>query len=53
MKTYKHLYPQIYAFENLYAAFRKARRGGKRKKAAVAAFEYHLEEELCQLWPVC
>ena len=49
MKTYKHLYPQIYAFENLYAAFRKARRGGKRKKAAVAAFEYHLEEELWRL----
>jgi retron-type reverse transcriptase len=49
MKTYKNLYPQIYAFENLYAAFRQARRGGKRKKVEVAAFEYHLEEELWHL----
>ena len=31
MKTFKNLYPQVYAFENLYEAFRKARLGGKRK----------------------
>lgn len=49
MKTYKHLYPQIYSFENLYQAFRKARRGGKRKKESVAAFELDLEANLWQL----
>lgn len=37
-KTFKRLYPRVYAFENLYQAFRKARRGGKRKKERVAAF---------------
>jgi hypothetical protein len=36
MKTYKNLYAQSYAFDNLYAAFRRARRSGKRKKEAVA-----------------
>lgn len=49
MKTYKNLYPQICAFENLYTAFRRARRGGKRGRSEVAAFEYHLETELWQL----
>jgi retron-type reverse transcriptase len=49
MKTYKQLYSQIIEFDALYAAFRRARRGGKRGKAEVAAFEYHLEEELWQL----
>ncbi|MCP4543142.1 MAG: RNA-dependent DNA polymerase [Chloroflexi bacterium] len=48
-KTFKHLYPQVYAFENLYKAFRKARLGGKRKKERVAAFELDLEENLWQL----
>lgn len=48
-KTFKHLYPQICAHENLYAAFRAARKNGKRQKAQVAAFEYHLEEELARL----
>ncbi len=48
MKTYKHLYPKIYAFDNLYQAFRKARRG-KRSRPEVAAFEHHLEEKLWQL----
>ena len=43
-KTYKHLYPEICAFENLYRAHRKARRGGKRKRAEVAAFEHGLGE---------
>jgi RNA-directed DNA polymerase len=49
MKSYKNLYPQVYAFENLYQAFRKARRGGKRKKESVAAFELDLEANLWQL----
>ena len=35
------LYP--YDFENLYRAYRKARKGGKRKKEEVAAFELDLE----------
>ena len=48
MKTYKNLYPQIYAFENLEQAFRKARRG-KRHKPNVAAFEFNLDLELLQL----
>jgi retron-type reverse transcriptase len=48
MKTYRHLYPQVYAFDNLLAAFYKARKG-KRSKAPVARFEYHLEREILQL----
>lgn len=48
MKTYKRLYPQICDFENLYWAFRKARRG-KRGRPDVAAFEYDLELELVDL----
>jgi hypothetical protein len=39
------LYTQICAFENLYAAYRKAR-GGKRGQPAVADFEFNQEEEL-------
>jgi len=27
LKTYKHLYPQVVDFENLYLAWRKARKG--------------------------
>ena len=48
-QTFKHLYPQVYSFENLYQAFRKARKGGKRKKESVAAFELDLEANLWQL----
>lgn len=48
-KTYKNLYPKIIAFENLYSAHRKARRGGKRKFPEVAAFEHDLGENLLQL----
>ena len=48
MKTYKQLYPRICAFENLYWAFRKARRG-KRGHPDVAAFEFNLELELPRL----
>jgi len=49
-KTFKGLYPQIYDFENLYLAYRKARKGGKRKKEEVAAFELDLEANLWQLY---
>lgn len=35
MKTYRHLYPQVWSFENLYLAYRRARKG-KRHKASVA-----------------
>lgn len=38
-------YLQVYDFPNLYASFRKARRG-KRSRPEVAAFEYNLEAEL-------
>jgi retron-type reverse transcriptase len=48
MKTYPDLYPQIHAFENLLAAFYKARKG-KRGKPSVARFEYNLEREILQL----
>jgi hypothetical protein len=35
MKTYRNLYPELISFENLYQAFRKARKG-KRDRAEVA-----------------
>ncbi len=45
MKTYKHLYPQVYSFENLLIAYYKARKG-KRGKTQVAGFERNFEEQL-------
>ncbi len=48
LKTYKNLYPQIYSFENLYLAYRAARRG-KRDRVAVASFEFDLEHNLLEL----
>jgi RNA-directed DNA polymerase len=42
------IFPQICSFENLYLAYRKARKG-KRGKAAVAAFEFNQETELFRL----
>jgi hypothetical protein len=42
------MYDQICAFDNLYAAFRAARKG-KRSHPAVAAFEFNLESELIEL----
>jgi hypothetical protein len=39
VKTYKHLYPKIHDFANLYWAHRQARRGGKRTQPEVAACE--------------
>jgi hypothetical protein len=48
-KTYKKLYGRICAFENLYRAHRRARRGGKRAQPEVAAFEHDLGENLLRL----
>jgi RNA-directed DNA polymerase len=48
MKTHKHLYPQITAFDNLYLAFKAARKG-KRAREDIAEFEFNLEENLLDL----
>jgi RNA-directed DNA polymerase len=48
MKTYKNIYPQICAYQNLYHAWRKAAKG-KRKAPEVADFEYYLTDNLLQL----
>lgn len=48
MKTYKHLYPQVCDWDNLYHAYREARRG-KRDKAQVYNFEFNAESELVWL----
>ncbi len=48
MDTLANIYPQIHSFENLYLAYRKARKG-KRGKVSVAAFEFNQEEELLRL----
>ncbi|MCS6880445.1 MAG: reverse transcriptase domain-containing protein [Oscillochloridaceae bacterium] len=48
MKTYKHLFERVCSFDNLWVAFHRARLG-KRSKAEVAAFEYHLERNLFTL----
>lgn len=44
-KKYKNFYSDIYSFDNLYHASRKARRG-KRKKLEVIRFEHSLEQQL-------
>jgi retron-type reverse transcriptase len=48
VKRYGKLWPQITAFDNLYLAYRKARRG-KQRKLAVARFSLNLEQELLDL----
>ena len=48
MKTYRNLYPKVWDFENLYEAYRKARRG-KRGKAPVADFIRQQERHLLTL----
>jgi len=48
MKTYKNLYPQVHDFENLYRAYRKARKG-KRGRAQPAMFERVQDDELLAL----
>lgn len=49
MRTFKRLYPLIYAFDNLYAAYLKARRG-RRYDGEVLWFSMRLENELSQLY---
>jgi hypothetical protein len=48
MKTHRNLYSQVCAFENLYHAYRAARKG-KRGKAPAATFEREQERELLHL----
>jgi retron-type reverse transcriptase len=48
MKTYKNLYTQISDFNNLYLAWRKARKN-KRYKVSTARFEQNLDQELLGL----
>ena len=48
MKTHKNLWPQICNFENLYLAWRRAKKG-KSTKAQVIEFERDLEENLLGL----
>jgi hypothetical protein len=48
MKSHRDLWPRITTFENLYEAFRRARRG-KRNRAEVAGFEWNLERNLLAL----
>jgi len=48
LKTYRNLYPQVHDFENLYWAYRKARKG-KQGRAEVAAFGFFLEDNLARL----
>jgi retron-type reverse transcriptase len=48
MKTYKNLYPQVCDFENLYLAWRKARKG-KRGRLQPAMFERVQDDELLAL----
>lgn len=47
-KTYNNIYPEIYSFESLHAAYIRARRG-KRDRAEVQQFEVDLEGNLIQL----
>ena len=48
MKTYKHLYPLVCDFENIYLAWRKARKG-KRGRAQPAQFERVQDDELLRI----
>ena len=48
MKTFKNLYPQICSWDNVYRAWRKARKG-KRGREPAATFEFNLEDNLVQL----
>jgi RNA-directed DNA polymerase len=48
VSRHENLYPQVYDWDNLLLAYRKASKG-KRGNPAVAAFEYHLEDNLIRL----
>jgi hypothetical protein len=45
VSRHENLYPQVYDWDNLLLAYRKASKG-KRGNPAVAAFEYHAEQVL-------
>lgn len=47
-KSYRHLFEQIYSFDNLHRAYLKARKG-KRSRPEVQRFEQDLEGNLIQL----
>ncbi|NJP07745.1 MAG: RNA-dependent DNA polymerase [Chloroflexaceae bacterium] len=47
-KTYRHLYEALCDVGTLYHAYRRARRG-KRRRPDVAAFEFRFEEQLVEL----
>jgi len=48
MKSHKHLYEQVLDWDNLYLAYRKARKG-KRGRPPAATFEFDLESNLVTL----
>ena len=48
MKRFRNIYPQVYQFDALHRAYRRARRG-KRNTRSVLDFERDLEGELIQL----
>jgi hypothetical protein len=48
MKNYRNLYPQIHEWDNLYKAYRQARKG-KRSWPPAATFEYDQETNLLEL----
>ncbi len=48
VKTFRNLYPQVSAYENLHEAWRRAARG-KRRTAQVGKFEFRLIDELLKL----
>ncbi len=48
MKSYRHLYEQVCAWDNLYLAYRRARKG-KRGRPPAADFEFDLEANLVGL----
>lgn len=48
MKTYRQLFEQVCDWDNLYLAYRKARKG-KRSRPPAASFEYDLETNLVTL----
>ena len=48
MRSHANLWPRVTSFENLYEAFRQARKG-KRARPDVAAFEFDLERHLFDL----
>lgn len=48
MKTYRNLYPKLCHWDNIYLAYRKARKG-KRGRVPAATFEFDLESNLVNL----